>query len=241
MSNFLVKLRDLLFVPSCAGCGERLAVGAEALCATCRETYEREKEKNCPYCGKSFAACGCAGDFLSRNGIKSLHKLFQYYPKDAEAVTNRMIYLLKHRAPRPLVSFLARDLASALLPDISEDRADWIVTYAPRTRRAVRRYGMDHMACLSRAVAKELGAEWHPLLSRRDGGEQKKRATRKERIENMKKAYSYIGKESLAGRHILLLDDVTTSGATLLYAARTLRRVGGKRLTVAVLGSTLLK
>ena len=39
---------------------------------------------------------------------------------------------------------------------------------------------------------------------------------------------------------IVLLDDVTTSGATLWSAARTLRRAGARDLTPAVLGATLL-
>ena len=240
MGNFLTGLRDLLFVPRCAGCGERLSVGAEALCSACRATYEMEKERACPYCGHAFHTCTCAGEFLTKNKIDTVVKLFQYYPKDATAVQNCMIYLLKHRAPRPLVAFLASELCAALLPVLSTVTRPLLVTYAPRSKTAYRRYGMDHMAHLSRAVAERLGAEWRPLLARRDGREQKKRTSRHARISNMKNAYSYIGEEGLSGYHILLLDDVTTSGATILFAARTLRRAGARDLTPAVLGATLM-
>ena len=235
------KLRDLLFVPHCAGCGERLAVGMGALCNDCHTAYEMEKERGCPYCGQRFSACLCAGDFLGKNGVKEVSKLFQYYPRDGEAVTNRMIYLLKHRAPRPLVALLAHDLAETVAPRLTKDRSHLIVTYAPRGRRARYRFGLDHMAILSRAVAEELGGVWHPLLSRREGREQKKRPTRRERFLNMKEAYTYIGKEDLRAAQILLLDDVTTSGATLMFAARTLRRAGARHLITAVIGQTLLK
>ena len=56
----------------------------------------------------------------------------------------------------------------------------------------------------------------------------------------MKDAYRYVGKGDLQGKHILLLDDLMTSGATLKTAARTLRRAGAKRITAAVLAITPL-
>ena len=240
MGNFFRGLRDLLFVPRCCGCGERLSPGAEALCGVCHTTYEMEKSRGCPYCGRAFYTCTCPGEFLGKNKTDTVVKLFQYYPKDATAVQNRMIYLLKHRAPRPLVSFLASELCASLSPVLSGVSKPILVTYAPRTKRARRRYGMDHMAYLSRAVADKLGAEWRPLLSRREGQEQKKSASRHARLANMRNAYTYVGGAGLSGYHIVLLDDVTTSGATLWSAARTLRRAGARDLTPAVLGATLM-
>ena len=215
-------------------------MGEGALCGDCRNTYETERERACPYCGLSLSSCCCAGTFLEKNGVRRLVKLFRYYPNDAEAVTNRMIYLLKHHAPRPLVSLFSKDLAAAIRPELCEGLRV-IVTYAPRSRRARRRDGLDHMRILSRAVARELRAEWRPLLSRHGGGEQKKRTTKAERIRNMKKAYSYVGKGDLLGCQVILLDDVATSGATMMFASRLLRRAGAKRVTAAVLGSTLIE
>ena len=238
MGRFFLRLRDLLFVPRCAACGERLLPECGPLCERCYASYEMETAMGCPFCGQSFFACVCPSDTLKRGGVTLLPKLFRYLPH-GDGVSNRMIYLLKHRAPRPLVRFLAHELAEAVRPHLPKGKGELIVTFAPRTRRAVRRYGFDHMAHLSRAVAEELSAEWGPLLRRRDGKEQKKRPTRRERFENMKGAYSYIGKEELRGRRILLLDDVTTSGATLLFALRALRRAGARRIAVGVLGATV--
>lgn len=238
MGKFFSHLSSLLFVPRCAACGERLPFGAPPLCEGCRASYELEKSMGCPFCGQPFSACTCPGTALSDGGVSVFPKLFRYQPH-GDGVSNRMIYLLKHRAPRALVALLAHELAEAIRPHLPRTSGRLIVTFAPRTRRAVRRYGHDHMALLSRAVAKELSAEWRPLLSRRNGGEQKKRLTRYERFLNMRNAYSYIGKEELGGCRILLLDDVTTSGATLLFALRTLRRAGARGVTVGVLGATV--
>lgn len=240
MNHLLELLRDLLFVPKCAGCGERLSAGGGPLCGECRRVYDFEKERTCPFCGSALPACSCSGAFLEKNGVRRLIKLFRYYPGDAEAVTNCMIYRLKHEAPRPLVSFLAHELAEAIRPHL--DRSErTLVTFAPRSLSARRRDGFDHMAHLSRAVAGELGVEWRRLLVRHGGSEQKKRITRVERFANMKQAYSYVGKEDLRGTRVILLDDVATSGATLLFASRTLRRAGAGNVVTAVLGTTLLE
>lgn len=238
MGRLLSRFRDLLFVPRCAGCGERLLPGGGALCEACYASYDLERNMGCPFCGAPFASCVCPGETLKRGGVTHLPKLFRYHPHGG-GVSNRMIYLLKHRAPRPLVELLARELAAAIRPYLPEGKGELLVTFAPRSRRAGRRYGLDHMAILSRAVAKELGAEWRQLLLRRDGGEQKKYPTRRERFQNMKGAYSYIGREELRGRRILLLDDVTTSGATLLFALRALRHAGARKIAVGVLGATM--
>ncbi len=237
MRSIVKLLRDLLFVPRCAGCGERMAPLAGALCEGCRATYLIETATPCPFCG--VADCACTGEEGGSLGKARLIKLFRYYPHEGETVTNRMIYLLKHRAPRPLVEFLAASLAERIRPHLDGDLASYLVTYPPRSRRARAEYGLDHMALLSRAVAEKLGLAWRPLLVRRGGQEQKKSVSRTARFHNMQNAYRLKGKEDLTGRRILLLDDVLASGATLSSAMRALRRAGARRITVAILGYTL--
>ena len=239
MKKRLKKLLDLIFVPKCAACGERIAVGTGALCPKCLSAYELAKMETCPHCGKILSDCTCLGDKLDRVGLSGLIKLFYYYPHD-DAAQNHMIYALKHRADRRVIDRLAEDLAGAIAKHCDTEKTEYLITYAPRSRRARRAHGFDHMAYLSRAVSVRLGIPCRCLLSRHGGGEQKKQGTRGARYRNMKDAYRYIGKEELKGKHILLLDDLTTSGATLTAATKTLRRAGITQVTAAVLAMTPL-
>lgn len=237
MKKRVEALLGLLFVPRCAACGVRLSPGTGALCADCLAGYRHAKEENCPHCGAMLSSCTCSSEFLGEQGIRRLIKLVRYYPHDAEAVQNRMLYSLKHRAPRALIDFLADELAEALLPVIGKGEKRVVLSYAPRSRRAARRHGFDHMALLGRAVALRLSVEWAPLLARHDGKEQKKRGSRAARIANMRSAYRYLGgPRELAGCKVILLDDVSASGATLAAAARALRRGGARGIVGCVFG-----
>lgn len=239
MNRRLQKLFDLIFVPHCTACGDRLSAGEGALCKKCQSSYELACMERCPLCGQILSDCSCLGDKLERSGLFALIKVFYYYPRDS-AVQNFMIYALKHRADRRVIDRLSLDLARAIKEHCDIEGGDYLITYAPRSKKAKREHGFDHMAYLSKAVAAHLGIPCVPLLSRRSGEEQKKQSNTKARYRNMKDAYRYIGKVDLHGRHILLLDDLMTSGATLKAAARPLRRAGAKRITAAVLALTPL-
>ncbi len=237
--RFIRLLRDLLFVPRCAGCGQRLAPGSPILCDTCALRYALAKDEICLACGHRISSCSCSGTALKTHGVKKLYKLFRYHPRDTESVQNRMLYLLKHRAVRDVVSFFATELAERLDDKAFGDKTALLITYAPRSRAAVKRWGFDHMELLARALAEELGAEFAPLLARRKGREQKKRHGIGARYANMKDAFTYVGGASLEGRRIVLLDDISTSGATLASAAKLIRSHGGRRIVFLVLGVTV--
>ena len=233
------RLLDLIFVPRCAACGERISAGEGPLCKKCLSAYELALLETCPYCGKSLSDCACCGEKTELAGLVALIKLFYYYPRDL-AVQNLMIYALKHRADRRVVDRLADDLSGAIRKHCDLEREEFLITYAPRSRKAKRAHGFDHMAYLARAVADRVGVPCECLLSRHGGGEQKRQGDTRARYRNMRDAYRYVGDGDLRGRHILLLDDLITSGATLTAAAKTLRRAGAKRITAAVLAMTPL-
>ena len=234
---------SFLYVPRCAACRERLSPNGGALCEACLLKYELEKDERCPYCGRPFFSCLCPSEPLRRAGVREVIKLFEYRKQDGDSVANRLVFHLKHRGSVPVVEHLAGELADRLCGCLPEDRSHLLLTFAPRTAAARRRYGFDHMELLARATAKTLHVPFRPLLLRRGGGEQKALRTRRDRFFNMKDAYTVReGCESAAkGCRILLLDDVTASGATLVSAVRALRRAGYRSITVAVLGCRILR
>ena len=120
MKSIVQVIRDLVFVPRCFGCGERLDPAAEPLCEECLAAYRLEVARPCPFCGGT--GCACAGEGSVLGKVPHI-KLFRYYPHEGKIVTNRMIYLLKHRAPRPLVDLLSDALAERIRPHLTGEAA----------------------------------------------------------------------------------------------------------------------
>jgi len=89
---------------------------------------------------------------------------------------------------------------------------------------------------VGRELAAALDVAFAPNLLRRvRWTPQQAQPTREARRENVKGAFRLHGSARIAGRTVLLLDDVMTTGSTLGEAARTLRAGGAGRVVVAVL------
>ena len=109
-------------------------------------------------------------------------------------------------------------------------------------RRRWRR-GYNQSEALARPIAARLRLPFRPgswLRRIRNTPEQKGSGMAAERLENVRGAFRVAGAE-LAGRTVLLVDDVLTTGSTASEAARTLRRAGAKRVVVAVLARWVRK
>ncbi len=237
--KLLEKILSLLFVPRCVGCGSPLPIGKGPLCADCYPLYLREKEEECPTCGLLPKDCLCAQRPLSSHGIGEVHKLFFYHATAHERVTNRALYRLKHKGDPLVLDFFAEEMAKMLAPLLIGDKEKYLLTFAPRSRRAIRQDGFDHMALLGERLSRLLSVPFLSTLDRR-GGKEQKRLSRKERFLNMKDVYTPREGLLLRGRCVIVIDDITTSGATLLSVVSALRRAGARGVKVAVLGATPL-
>ncbi len=214
-------LRNLFLVPRCIGCDERMpatAVPDVIFCPFCRTAWEGERQR-----------------VSLRGKGRGLHiYLALYRPGNSNGVVERLIYHIKHKGSPAAFEFLAGQLVPGVTASIREigrvePGVHVIVSYPPRRRTAVNQDGFDQAARLSRALAKALGGEHRSLFTRkaRDSGEQKKMGA-VERAGNATSAYAlrHTAAEDMAGRVVVLCDDVCTTGATLLRCATLLYEAG---------------
>jgi predicted amidophosphoribosyltransferase len=108
-----------------------------------------------------------------------------------------------------------------------------LIAYVPTAPQRVRERGYDQAALIAKELAIRSKLPYHTLLARtgtqRQLGQQ--RAVRKEQMTG---AFRSLDKIDLQDKHVLLIDDVLTTGATCEAAARALRQAGAKRVSAAV-------
>ena len=189
--------------------------------------------------------CRCMPDMIRNAGCAGLVRLASYDPARPEGVVNRAVYNIKKIKDADAFDFLALQLLYPIQKRLEEfelDMAEMTVTFCPRRRSARRKYGLDQSEQLARRLAALGGAGFETLLERRRFAvdREQKRLTAAERLQNSSRAVclTKAGQKS-AGRRVILVDDVVTTGATFAACADLLRGAGvqlviGACLAVAV-------
>lgn len=147
-----------------------------------------------------------------------------------------------HRSP--LADALGRRLGGRVAEVADATRPD-VVTYVPShlTRQIAR--GGNAAEAIARAVARQLRCPCRPLLRLTRRIAKQAWLTEEQRQSNvrgafsLKKSYAFSGPSASAGRHVLLVDDVLTTGATANEVTQVLRRGGAQRVTLAVVARAL--
>lgn len=185
----------------------------------------------CPVCGAQGPApcAGCAAELRpapalpAPAGLDSCAALLAYAGAGRELVAR-----LKYRNARSSVPFLARGMAAIVAGETVD-----VVTWAPTTPARIRDRGFDQARLLARAVARELGVPCRALLRRRPGQAQ----TGRDAVARHS-GPGFEGRRAVGGRRVLLVDDVVTTGATVVAAARALREAGAAEVHVVASART---
>lgn len=173
----------------------------------------------CPGCGANGASpCArCAVRVVPAPaatpplGLDACWSLVAYDGLGRVLVTN-----LKYRRDRSALGWLAGGMAGLLVPPPGV-----VVTWAPTTPARRRQRGFDQAELLARAVARRWSAPCRPLLRRRAGPPQTGRSLAHRRRGPLLLARAG-ARAAAAGRPVVVVDDVVTTGSTLGAAARAL-------------------
>ena len=150
-----------------------------------------------------------------------------------------LIHLLKYEQVTGLAGLLGEKLAEAVLELQGEAASELLVVAVPLFARAERARGYNQARLLGDAAVKRLRTlrpEWtlqaaHGVLVRRKSTESQFVLSRNARRRNLAGAFAISG--NVAGREVLLIDDILTTGATARECARVLKRDGAAKVWVA--------
>jgi predicted amidophosphoribosyltransferase len=143
-----------------------------------------------------------------------------------------MVRNLKYDRGPSRPGWLGRLLAERFRAEMDAGAVDVVIPVPMHWRRRLTR-ATDHAAAIARGVAGGLGVPRRPLLRRIRHTPPQVRRSRTGRLANVRGAFA--ARCGLEGVRVLLVDDVTTSGATAGEAARACRRAGAESVFLAVL------
>jgi competence protein ComFC len=203
---------DFVFPPACGVCGRNGAF----LCDSCRRHLPQAAPPRCRRCWGLSARDVCAD--CVRTPLDAARAAYVF---DGGART--LVLALKYRSLHALAGPMGELLADSYACDpFPVD----LVMPVPLHGRRRRRRGFNQSELLGRAVSRRSSLEMdvRSLRRRRDTPQQSQADDRVRRQANMQGAF--VCDPRVAGRRVLLIDDVLTTGATMRECAETLRRAG---------------
>lgn len=218
--------------PRCRGCRAPLFDhGNPFLCRECVDRMSWIGAGACPRCGYPAGphadhkrGCRrCRGRHALLDGTAAVAR----YRGGARSLVKSLKFRGETELAEPMAGLMAERFAAASIGPV--DVIVPVVLHVSRRRER----GFDQSLLLGRGLSRRLGVPLGPnLLERRRDTRPQARLRRDERLRNMEGAFR--ADAGVSGRRLLLVDDVTTTGATLRECARICREAGAKKVWALV-------
>jgi ComF family protein len=238
-----------LFPADCRICGSPLIrISRLPVCETCLDSLRPLAGEFCAICGEALFSSAFVG---RGDGLCGLCQRIQPPFRKALAYGSYdgglrdLIHLLKYQQVRPAAGVLGRMLAEVIEKLEAGIPAGAIaVVPVPLHARKRAQRGFNQSELIARMALKQLARPERLQLS--TGALERRRETVSQigltghqRRENLRGAFAVPNQEPMAGRQIVLVDDVFTTGTTVSECARVLRRAGAAGVWVATVARTL--
>ncbi len=210
LCNVATRILDFLVPESCLGCG---APGV-ALCGVCLQSIPPP-----PY-----------------SESKDIISLFDYRNR----IIRKALWALKYRGGRRMGKILGGVMYTRVIETIKSEKAtnDFnqpILIPIPLSKKRLKERGFNQSEVLAEELShkdqrKNFTIETSVLYRARDTGSQALIKDREARMNNVKRCFAVNNKNKILGKNIILIDDITTTGATLEEAKKVLVDSGAKHV-----------
>lgn len=220
-----LRILNVLFPNICLNCRQE---SETILCPKCLDKISVNQTFFCAVCKRRLA-----------ENKKICHKKTAYLLAPAgsyqDPALKQLIWILKYRRFRPAAKIIA-EILNRYLENIGLDWSKFKITSVPLHPHRQRQRGFNQAELIADELAKLRKTTAENYLTRiKDNAPQVKMKNREERKTNMKECFSAIKNAPLKNQSIILVDDVSASGATLESAALVLKKAGAKKIIGLVL------
>lgn len=229
LQSYYNSLTHLIFPHHCEGCGTDVLDDEQLLCINCLVQL--------PETGYlSIAGNPVEKMFYGRMRVAYAGSLL-YFTK--ESLVQHLIHQLKYKGNREVGLFLGKLLGSQLQQSGRFDEIDAIIPLPLNSKKEFKR-GYNQASVICEGIA----AVWNkPILkdavARTVFTETQTHQGRVHRWQNIEGVFEVVNEIALAGKHLLLVDDIVTTGATLEACGSIILAATKNRLSIATVACTL--
>ncbi len=223
--KWVANIQDAVFPYRCLHCDEE----GEILCLFCAASARFVCVERCPYCKRQTPYGACCARHAGR-ALDGLVAMTPYADKTVQALVKAWkfdyIRAVEREISKRVNQFVGRQ--TAVLP-----QGDWTVVSVPLHERRVRERGFDQALVFAQIVAASLSLKIQARVLRRT----RYRARHQADIDDKARRRHAISTHDFSVRknaslpsHVVLVDDVYTTGATMISAAQVLKQHGVERV-----------
>lgn len=231
-------IRSVLLGEKCRICG-KLDTGGESLfCPECERALLESRYEVCMSCGRFVKDCLCPPAEARIGGCELLVKYAFYVPSEPHRPINVIIHRLKNVKDGLLASFMIAGLAkyvTEMVNGIGATAENCLIVHIPRSAKKKGQAGHDQAYLLARELSRRLKLPRVSLLLRIKDGKMQKTLGVKERGANAHGLFELREGACVAGKIIIIVDDLVTSGATLAEATQLLYSHGATKVVAVAL------
>lgn len=229
VAEHLQDFFSLLYPKLCSSCGQSLGKGEDVLCTYCNYYLPKTKfhlERN----------NSVEKHFWGRAEIFRASSQF-YFQKGSRI--QHLIHQLKYKGKTEIGVKLGKMYGNELRESNDYDNVDVILPVPLHKSKEMQR-GYNQVDLFCNGLSDSMGVPWlKNTLYRTKATETQTHKTRFERWENVGTVFQIRDTEKLEGRHVLLTDDVITTGSTLEACANIILSIAGTTVSIATIACAM--
>jgi ComF family protein len=225
LRTYLADFVSLIFPQLCAACKAGLMANEHLICTDCLynlpQTNFHTQRDNI-----------VAQQFWGKLKIEGAYSLY-YFNKGGKI--QNMMHAFKYNGMQGIGNLLGNIAGKQLAQSTVFNTTDIIIP-VPLHKKRLRERGYNQSACFADGLAEKLNATVDiDNLIRTVATKTQTHKSRFARFENMKEVFAVARPQDLMNRHVLLVDDIVTTGSTLEACGMELLKIPGLKLSIATI------